>query len=103
MGKSGSNNRTFNLISLLAIVLLLGSCGGREKTVCGVPVKGTPWEFAAAIHDKGDGTFMPETVDEYRGKAYIRGWVLPDELPAVVVCDVQEGKVVEAVLEGIIE
>ena len=42
--------------------------------VCGVPVKGTPWELAATVADHGDGTFVPESVEVFSGKAYIRGW-----------------------------
>lgn len=64
--------------------------------MCGVAVEGTPWELAAAIHDRGDGSFVPVSVDEYRTKAYIHGYTLPDEQPAQVVCDVKEGKVVWA-------
>ena len=64
--------------------------------MCGVSVEGTPWELAAAIHDKGNGTFVPVSVEEFSTKAYIHGYTLPDEQPAQVVCDVKEGKVVWA-------
>ena len=74
--------------------------GCRPKaTVCGVPVSGTPWELAAAIHDHGDGSFMPVSVNEYSDKAYIEGYLLPDETPAQIVCDLADGQVVYAVVD----
>ena len=76
--------------------MLSVACNRQRCTVCGVSVEGTPWELAAAIHDRGDGSFVPVSVDEYRTKAYIHGYTLPDEQPAQVVCDVKEGKVVWA-------
>ena len=65
-----------------------------------MPVGGTLWEFAAAIADQGDGTFVPECVRPMTSeKGYIDGWLLLDEeRPATVVCDMQDGKVVEAVI-----
>lgn len=64
--------------------------------MCGVSVEGTPWELAAAIHDRGDGSFVPVSVEDFSTKAYIHGYTLPDEQPAQVVCDVEKGKVVWA-------
>ena len=81
---------------MLCICMLSVACNRQRCTVCGVSVEGTPWELAAAIHDRGDGSFVPVSVDEYRTKAYIHGYTLPDEQPAQVVCDVKEGKVVWA-------
>lgn len=81
---------------MLCICMLSVACNRQRCTVCGVSVEGTPWELAAAIHDRGDCSFVPVSVDEYRTKAYIQGYTLPDEQPAQVVCDVKEGKVVWA-------
>ena len=76
--------------------MLSVACNRQRCAVCGVSVEGTPWELAAAIHDKGNGTFVPVSVEEFSTKAYIHGYTLPDEQPAQVVCDVKEGKVVWA-------
>ena len=87
------------LISTLLVIL--SACGRYteedQTLVCGVPVKGTPWQLAAAIHDKGDGSFEPETVWEYKKKAYIDGFLRDEnQTPAQVVCDVKNGKVTHA-------
>ena len=80
--------------------------------VCGVPVKGTPWELAATVADHGEGGFVPECVEVYENKAYIKGWldtngttepyrVAPYDdglLPAQISCDVEDGLVTHAVL-----
>ena len=77
--------------------MLSVACNRQRCTVCGVSVEGgTPWELAAAIHDRGDGSFVPVSVEEFSTKAYIHGYTLPDEQPAQVVCDVEKGKVVHA-------
>ena len=80
----------------MCICMLSVACNRQRCAVCGVSVEGTPWELAAAIHDKGNGTFVPVSVEEFSTKAYIHGYTLPDEQPAQVVCDVKEGKVVWA-------
>ena len=81
--------------------------------VCGVPVKGTPWELAATVADHGDGTFVPESVEVFSGKAYIKGWYNSNVtaqpytaepyddgfLPAQIVCDVADGHVTHALLD----
>ena len=81
--------------------------------VCGVPVKGTPWELAATVADHGDGTFVPESVEVFSGKAYIKGWYNSNVtaqpytaepyddgfLPAKIVCDVADGHVTHAWLD----
>lgn len=81
--------------------------------VCGVPVKGTPWELAATVADHGDGTFVPESVEVFSGKAYIKGWYNSNVtaqpytakpyddgfLPAQIVCDVADGHVTHAWLD----
>ena len=95
-------------VLLFAVVLLAFCCCQRNgKEVCGVSVKGTPWELAAAISDKGDGSFHVESVDVYEQKAYIRGWLRTAEasepyddglVPAEVVCDLTNGKVTDAFL-----
>lgn len=80
--------------------------------VCGVPVKGTPWELAATVADHGEGGFVPECVELYADKAYIKGWIdtngwekpyreLPYDdglLPAQISCDVKDGQVTHALL-----
>jgi hypothetical protein len=64
-----------------------------------VPVQGSPWQFAASIHDNGDGTFVPQCVDLVTTtKAYISGYLLSDEHPAALICDLENGQVVCAVL-----
>lgn len=93
------------------IILSFCGCHRDVKTICGVPVQGTPWELAAAINDKGDKSFFPESVYEVSDiKAYISGVVdphsidpsfipSPDDggfLPAEIVCDLQNGQVVDA-------
>jgi len=95
---------------LFGVILLLSSCRTEGTRVCGVPVKGTPWELAAAIHDNGDGTFIPECVEVCADKAYINGWLNTNNtentyrvepyddglVPAQLVCDVRDGKVTHA-------
>ena len=78
--------------------------------VCGVPVKGTPWELASTLASQREGGFVPECVEVYWDKAYIRGWldtngtnepyrVAPYDdglLPAEIVCDLTNGQVTHA-------
>ena len=93
----------------IVLLILVAFCGCHRdvKTICGVPIKGTPWELAAAISDKGDGSFHVESVEIYEQKAYIRGWLRTAEasepyddglVPAEVVCDLTNGKVTDAFL-----
>ena len=107
-------SRTLILTALSAIALLSCTRYTEEDAtlVCGVPVKGTPWQLAAAIHDTGDHTFLPEEVHILHAKAYIDGWyntrktdhpytAEPYEdglLPAQVVCDIEDGEVTHAIL-----
>ena len=64
-----------------------------------MPYEGkTPWELAAMIHANACGTFVPVSVNEYSDKAYISGYLLPDETPAHIVCDLADGQVVMAVV-----
>lgn len=103
---------------LLYIVIATALCACKQYTeadatrVCGVPVKGTPWELAATVADHGEGGFVPECVEQYADKAYIKGWIdtngwekpyreLPYDdgfLPAQIVCDVENGSVTHALL-----
>ena len=97
---------------MLCICMLSVACNRQRCAVCGVSVEGTPWELAAAIHDNGNGTFVPVSVEEYEDKAYIKGWldtngttepyrVAPYDdglLPAQISCDVENGHVTHAVL-----
>ena len=101
------NNRPFNwtyLLGRLCLVLVavtLCCCASNQRpTVCGVPVQGSPWQLAASIHDNGDGTFVPTCIDQITTtKAYISGYLLPDEQPATLICDLSpKGEVCGAVL-----
>ena len=94
----------------------LCSCGKYSEQnatrVCGVPVKGTPWELAATVADHGEGGFIPESVTVYKNKAYIKGYIdtngweepyreLPYDdgfVPAQISCDVVDGHVTHALL-----
>jgi hypothetical protein len=104
------------LFSILFIALALSACKHYSEAdatrVCGVPVKGTPWELAATVASHGEGGFVPECVEAYPDKAYIKGWIdtngwekpyreLPYDdgfLPAQIVCDVENGSVTHALL-----
>lgn len=102
------------LIATVATALLACTKYSEENAtrVCGVPVKGTPWELAATVADHGDGTFVPESVEVFSGKAYIKGWYNSNVaaqpytaepyddgfLPAQIVCDVADGHVTHALL-----
>ena len=69
-----------HLLATAILVLLISGCQRQKDTICGVPVQGTLWQLAAAIADKGDGSFIPESV--YRvnvDEAIIEGWLIDDE------------------------
>ena len=110
---------TFNLTTrllrfcLCLVAITLCCCtSSRRPTICGVPMQGTPWQLAASIHDNGDGTFVPVSVDLVTTtKAYISGYLVPDALldslgnplsadhPATLICDLSpSGEVYSAVL-----
>ena len=90
--------------------MLSVACNRQRCAVCGVSVEGTPWELATAIHDRGDGSFVPVSVEEYEDKAYIKGWldtngttepyhVAPYDdgyVPAEIWCDLSNGQVTHA-------
>ena len=98
------------LITILFFLFILAGCKPASDTLCGVPVTGSPWSFAASLHDKGDGSFLPAEVVILPHKAYIRGWFyLPDSTrsdtsggdgfqPAEVICDLDAGEVTHAFL-----
>ena len=104
------------VLYIFLIATALCACNKYSETdatrVCGVPVKGTPWELAATVADHGEGGFVPECVEQYADKAYIKGWIdtngcekpyreLPYDdgfLPAQIVCDVENGSVTHASL-----
>ncbi|MBE6324022.1 MAG: hypothetical protein E7074_03465 [Bacteroidales bacterium] len=93
---------------LFVPLFLCLSCTKPTKTICGVPVQGTPWELAAAIADHGDGTFLPECVlDVSATKAYINGAYFSKEyegdFATTIICDVRDGQVYSAVIECEIE
>ena len=107
--------KRFLIIVLCAIALY--ACKHYSENdatrVCGVHVKGTPWKLAATVADHGDGTFVPESVEVFSGKAYIKGWYNSNVtaqpytaepyddgfLPAQIVCDVADGHVTHAWLD----
>ena len=72
-------HRHFSIILLALFATALSGCGKYSEQnatrVCGVPVKGTPWELAATVADHGEGGFVPECVEIYGTKAYIKGWI----------------------------
>ena len=106
--------RRFWFIVLCATALC--GCGKYSEQnatrVCGVPVKGTPWELASTLASQREGGFVPECVEVYEDTAYIKGWldtngttepyrVAPYDdglLPAQISCDVEDGQVTHAVL-----
>lgn len=106
----------YKLHIIAAITLLLSACSNYSEKdgtlVCGVPVKGTAWGLAASVADNGDGSFIPECVEVYEEKAYIKGWIdtngmeepyreLPYDdgyVPAEIICDVENCTVTHALL-----
>ena len=98
------------LITILFFTFILAGCKPASDTLCGVPVTGSPWSFAASLHDQGDGSFLPAEVVILPHKAYIRGWFYqPDSArsvtsggdgfqPAEVICDLDAGEVTHAFL-----
>lgn len=104
------------LISILMCSLALCACTRYTEQdatrVCGVPVIGTPWELASTLASQREGGFVPECVEVYEDKAYIKGWldtngtnepyrVAPYDdgyVPAQISCDVENGHVAHAVL-----
>ena len=101
-------------ISILLFATALCACNRYTEAdatrVCGVPVKGTPWELAATVADHGEGGFVPECVHVDGNKAYIKGWldtngttepyrVAPYDdgiVPAEIWCDLSRGQVTHA-------
>ena len=87
----------------LAVVLLFCCCQRNSKSVCGVPVQGTPWELAAAIADNGDGSIMPECVFIiFDDRAFIEGWGdfnTDTEHQAFIDCTLRDGRVVDATIK----
>lgn len=100
-------------LSVFCALLLCGCRSYSEKEgtlVCGIPVKGSPWQFAAALADDSKHAFTPESVTVFEKKAYIRGYVNtnlsehphrepPYEngfVPAEIWCELENGKAVKA-------
>ena len=92
-------------MALCAVVLLCGACRPRA-TFGGVAIPESPWSFAAALDEQGDGLFLPESVEKNADKAVIRGWYdtcaarLPHALlsqdhyvPAKIFCDLHDGRI----------
>ena len=94
-------------VLLLLVILSFCCCQRNVKTICGVPCTGTPWELAAAIHDKGDGTFMPECVFIiFDDRAFIEGWGdfnTDTEHQAFIDCTLRDGRVVDATIKTTLE
>lgn len=106
----------YKLHIIAAITLLLSACSNYSEKdgtlVCGVPVEGTAWELAASVADNGDGSFIPECVNVFQDKAYIKGWLNTNNteneyreepyddgyLPAQIVCGIENGKVTHALV-----
>ena len=101
------------IVSLATALCACNRYSEQDATrVCGVPVKGTPWELASTLASQRGGSFIPECVQIDENKAYIKGWIdtngteepyreLPYDdgfLPAEVVCDLSNGKVTHALL-----
>ena len=99
------------IVSLATALCACNRYSEQDATrVCGVPVKGTPWELASTLASQREGGFVPECVEVYGDKAYIRGWidtngtnepyrVAPYDdglLPAEIVCDLAKGQVTHA-------
>ena len=51
------------LIIAALIIFTISGCQRQKEVFGGVPVQGTIWEFAAALAEKGDGSFVPECVN----------------------------------------
>lgn len=66
------------LITIIFITCGLTACHrAPQEMICGVPVKGTPWELVASVADHGDGSFIPECVSlDLKNKTYVDGWVI---------------------------
>lgn len=102
------------IVYIVVLVSSLCACARyteKDATrVCGVPVKGTPWELASTLASQREGGFAPECVEVYEDKAYIKGWldtngttepyrVAPYDdglVPAEIVCDLSKGQVTRA-------
>ena len=101
-------------ISILLFATALCACNRYTEAdaarVCGVQVKGTPWELASTLASQREGGFVPECVEVYEDKAYIKGWldtngttepyrVAPygdGYVPAEIWCDLSRGQVTHA-------
>ena len=104
------------IVYIVVLVSSLCACARYTEQdatrVCGVPVKGTPWELASTLASQREGGFVPECVEVYEDKAYIKGWldtngtsepyrVAPYDdgyVPAQISCDVENGHVTHAIL-----
>lgn len=104
------------LLILAAVCMLCSGCNHYSEKdgtlVCGVPVKGSPWELAAQIAKSNDVYFIPQNVSVYEKKAYIKGylntnkWNTPHRevpyqdgfLPAEIWCELEDGQVIKAKL-----
>ena len=94
-------------MAICAVVLLCGACRPRA-TFGGVVVQGSPWSFAAALDEEGDGSFQPQCVERIYNMAVISGWYdtcatlprgsVPADLdsyaPARIMCDLQFDRIV---------
>ena len=101
------------LLYILSLFVLCACTRVAPDTLLGIRVEGTPWQFAASLAD-GDGSpFLPERLEISAQKAYIHGWLdtrkmeesytaAPYEdgrVPAVIICDLEDGQVRAANLQ----
>ena len=92
-------------MALSAVVLLCGGCRQRA-TFGGVVIPESPWSFAAALDEQGNGLFLIESVEKNADKAIVNGWydtcaaplphALPSQdhyVPAKIFCDLSNGRI----------
>ena len=109
-------HKLFSILTIAFFATALRGCGKYSEQnatrVCGVPVKGNPWELASTLASQRGGSFIPECVEQYENKAYIKGYIdtnswekpyreLPYDdgyVPAEIICDVENGTVTHALL-----
>ena len=88
------------LLFTTCLLCLLCSCQKSYEHIGGVPVKGTIWELASALAERGDGTIIPECVNRVQSdEGYIEGWVIysPDnQRQCFIRCLIENDQVVEA-------
>lgn len=103
-----------HLLYILSLFVLCACTRIAPDTLMGIRVEGTPWQFAASLADGEGSTFLPERVEVTAEKAYIHGWIDTRKLeesytaapyedgrvPAVIICDIVDGRVRAAKLQS---